>query len=519
MLCRALIVSLSLVGTVVAVAAEQQRLSQFEWSDQGDAYKFKWPITKVAIISAGVSGLIAYREFTAAGFEHVHVFEWDDMPGGNWHYSDETPLDAPILNVDLAVGDFVLSLPPRCATLPVTEHYDSGWEARWREHRAPKPIWESLESVDPPPIQQITEIPWPHGTPWPLPHWTVACYLRTFASFHGANSNDVNPDIAYNTRVEHVEKHYNVAGQEHGWVLTLKRLERTGQHPCKATWWNKDFDAIVVATGRYNTPNIPSISGLEDWVNKFPGSVMHSCQYRRSQPFINETILVVGGSTSGIEITREINLIARKVYQSLRDCPNPHLPYGVALAQLNCLPANVSVVPEILVNGTVGLCLIPSITNELISFKFLHAISRVVFATGFRYSFPFLPQFHNSSASASRHPIITDGTHLRSLYEDFLSINEPTIGFLNMNWGGQTFTYIEHLSLALAKIWACKAVLPGTATMWHKYQNQVKERGGYGRQLQFLGSKCVAENIHFFVAWLNDAAVKFGGRQVRCDCR
>ncbi|KAJ7888977.1 hypothetical protein B0H13DRAFT_2341716 [Mycena leptocephala] len=208
--------------------------------------------------------------------------------------------------------------------------------------------------------------------------------------------------------------------------------------------------------------------------------------------------------TSGVEITREINPTARKVYQSLRP-PNPHLPYGAALVQLNRLPANVSVVPEIrrfhacnatveLVNGTVGLRLIPSNMNELI--RFLHAISRVVFATGFRYSFPFLPQFHNPSASASPHPIVTDGTHLRSLYEDFLYTDEPTIGFLNMNWGAQTFTYAEYLSLALAKIWARKA------------------RGGYGRHLQFLGAKRTAENIRFFVAWLNDAAVKFGGRQI-----
>jgi hypothetical protein len=62
--------------------------------------------------------------------------------------------------------------------------------------------------------------------------------------------------------------------------------------------------------------------------------------------------------------------------------------------------------------------------------QFLVDVERVIFATGFRYSFPFLPQFHNSSSS-SAHPIVTDGTHLRSLHEDFLYIEEPTIGFLS----------------------------------------------------------------------------------------
>ncbi|KAJ7803583.1 hypothetical protein B0H14DRAFT_2887434, partial [Mycena olivaceomarginata] len=315
--------------------------------------------------------------------------------------------------------------------------------------------------------------------------------LRAFASFHGANSNDANPDVAYNTRVERVEKRYDDAGLEHGWTLTLKRLERTGQHSGKATWWNEDFDAIVVATGRYNAPNIPYITGLEEWTKIFPGSIIHSRQYRRPQPFINETILVVGGAVSGVTVA-----------------PNPHLPYGAVLVQLKRLPANVSVVPEIrrfhACNGSV----------ELVNGTFLHAISRIIFATGFRYSFPFLPQFHNTSDSESPHPIVTDGSHLRSLYEDFVYIDEPTIGFLNMNWGAQTFTYAEYLSLALAKIWARKAVLPGTATLWHKYEKRVKECGGYGRHLQFLGAKRAAESIRFFVAWLNDAAVKFGGRQI-----
>ncbi|KAJ7871072.1 hypothetical protein B0H13DRAFT_2350079 [Mycena leptocephala] len=161
----------------------------------------------------------------------------------------------------------------------------------------------------------------------PLPHRTLARYLRAFASFHGVNSNDANPD-------------------EYGWTLTLKRLEKTGTQSGKATWWTEDFDAIVVATGRYNAPNIPNISGLGEWATIFPESIIHSRQYRRPKPFINETILVVGGAISGVEITREINPTAQKVYESIRS-PNPHLPYDALLAQLNRLPANVSVVPEI----------------------------------------------------------------------------------------------------------------------------------------------------------------------------
>ncbi|KAJ7148730.1 hypothetical protein C8R43DRAFT_1008568 [Mycena crocata] len=483
-------------------AAQQQPLHA-DFLDQPDGYKLKWPVNKVAIIGAGVSGLIAYREFKGAGFAQVKVFERDDVPGGNWHYTDETPVDAPIPNADPSVGDFSPTLPPPGTSFPVEEKYPEG-EARWREHRGPKPVWESLESNAPAPIQQITEIPWPPGTPWHLPQQTLARYLRAFSSFHGINSNDETPDIAYSTRVELVQKRYDDAGREVGWTLTLKRLERVGRNSCKATWWIEDFDAVVVATGRYNAPNIPSISGLADWAQKFPRSIIHSRQYRRPQPFTNETVLIVGGATSGVEISREINAHAGKIYQSVKPF-NPHLPYEASRVQLQRLPANVSIVPEIqrfhASNSSI----------ELVNGSFILGISRIIFATGFRYSFPFLPQFHNTS---SPHPVVTDGTHLRSLHYDFLSIEEPTIGFLSMNWGMQSFTYSEYLSLALAKVWSNKAVLPGTAELWKIYEQRVKDRGGYGRHLQFLGGERTSANIRFFVGWLNDAAVKFGGKQI-----
>lgn len=57
-------------------------------------------------------------------------------------------------------------------------------------------------------------------------------------------------------------------------------------------------------------------------------------------------------------------------------------------------------------------------------------MSILSFATGYRYS---LPQFHNSSNAVKDtvdlQPIVTDGTHLRNLYLDILSIEEPTLGF------------------------------------------------------------------------------------------
>jgi hypothetical protein len=75
--------------------------------------------------------------------------------GGNWHYTEEAPVDAPIPNAEVVVGDYVPSLPPSGIELPYSEEYiddedtEFGYYDRRREHRGPKPVWESLTSNAP----------------------------------------------------------------------------------------------------------------------------------------------------------------------------------------------------------------------------------------------------------------------------------------------------------------------------------------------------------------------------------
>ncbi|KAF8654310.1 hypothetical protein AX16_003537 [Volvariella volvacea WC 439] len=143
--------------------------------DEASSYKFKWPTRRIAIIGAGdgyvhnfayrlpglpltwfsfwlwVRGLLAYRELTEAGLD-VHIFERDHAPGGNWHYSEETPLDVPIPNVDVSIGDYAPDLPPHGVTLPyevIQKEDDEGFRRRRRVFRGPKPVWASLTSNSP----------------------------------------------------------------------------------------------------------------------------------------------------------------------------------------------------------------------------------------------------------------------------------------------------------------------------------------------------------------------------------
>lgn len=152
-------------GTVVlASVATQTPLSNTNdpYSSMSEYYEFKHPIQRVAIIGAGVGCVACFFPIMSLTLivsqwsysvpradrsrVRTHIFERDSVPGGNWHYTAEAPLDAPVPNRPIATGDFVPSLPPDGARLPYEEVYtgDENNIQIKREHRGPKPVWESL---------------------------------------------------------------------------------------------------------------------------------------------------------------------------------------------------------------------------------------------------------------------------------------------------------------------------------------------------------------------------------------
>lgn len=85
---------------------------------------------------------------------------------------------------------------------------------------------------------------------------------------------------------------------------------------------------------------------------------------------------------------------------------------------------------------------------------------------------------------------------------------------VSANFGMQSFTYAEFVSLAAAKVWSGTADFPNTEGLWAWYDKAVEDRLGFGRWFQFYGAERTAEALRFFVGWLNGAAVKYGGRQI-----
>lgn len=77
-------------------------------------------------------------------------------------------------------------------------------------------------------------------------------------------------------------------------------------------------DAVVVATGYSRTPYLPDWPGRE----AFPGTLVHSADYREPSPYAGQRVLVVGAGNSAAEIALDLLGVAASVDLSVRTPPN-----------------------------------------------------------------------------------------------------------------------------------------------------------------------------------------------------
>ncbi|WVQ95878.1 hypothetical protein IAU59_002977 [Kwoniella sp. CBS 9459] len=516
-----------------------------------DKFELEWPVKKVAVIGAGVTGMLAYQALSARNaFDTIKVFERDDNPGGNWHYTSEIPLSVPLSMLDSDEwwnADYTPVVPeenmPLNLTYVVGENMTQAEaDEKRRKFRVPKPLWKSLRTLLATPAQQIPDYPWPPHTSLRAHHSSVQRYLRSFASWLGINVPDDSPDISYNTRVEAVRKRFDEENEKQvGWTLVLHQYAEVGLGTgmYRESFWEEDFEAIVVATGRFNVPHIPSFPGLSRWQDLFPERIIHSRQYREPQGFNNETVLIVGASDSAGNIAADILKSAHKVYLSVKDARKDE-PSRVRREIFNnvMVPNNCTIIGEIQAfrNPTTDSITCNGIAEgkiELLDGSILSGIDRIIFATGYRHAFPFLSQYHSTNQSQddnelqdpyshsdknstrtqdtkSERPLITDGTHIQSLYMDTFYIDQPTIAFQGQNFNTKLFYYSKYTAEAISRVWAGEAHLPSREIMWNSFWFQVKERGGLGRGLHWLRKVDVANNLRYLVAWLNAAAVNVG---------
>ncbi|KAG5538625.1 hypothetical protein RHGRI_019252 [Rhododendron griersonianum] len=208
---------------------------------------------KVAIIGAGVSGLVAARELLREG-HRVVVYEKSNQPGGTWIY-------------DTRVESDPLGLDPK----------------REIVHSS---LYSSLRTNLPRHLMGFSDYPFTdrvYGDPRNFPgHEEVLKFLKDFAREFGLTEL-----IRFETEVVRVER-FDSGDDDYEWVVESRTSGASDE---------EEFQAVVVCTGHYAEPIVANLPGIEQW----PGKQLHSHNYRVPDPFQNQIYHVYKDGTIEFE--------------------------------------------------------------------------------------------------------------------------------------------------------------------------------------------------------------------------
>ncbi|WWC71200.1 uncharacterized protein I206_105153 [Kwoniella pini CBS 10737] len=480
-------------------------------------HKFNKPVRSVAVIGAGPAGLQAAATLLKHDFDRVRMFERREGPGGVWFYQEDKPIREPYPDLPIEKAAF----EPDIQDAGTVKYYEEGdhnlsLDERWREHNRPSPAWNNLHTNTPRQLTGLPDVKWPEDSKWIVSVHDIQRQVRAYASFHGINAadepwTDNSEQVAsYNTRVESLTKH----GE--GWKLQLRKLEKVADSKrLKASWWSEEFDAVVVASGGFDAPHVPSIKGLKEWskVQDEEGHhpVWHAQAYRRPDLVKDKTVLLVGASVSAMGISNDIGPHVAKLFVSVRpgnrtalfkrrsyDRIYPGAEHVGDIAEFQLFELNGSIR-----EGNIAL------TNGTI----LSGIDEVILATGYRHANSYLGLLVNGTILGNEDPevdvkpVITEGkmSQFRNVDWRGFYIDDPTLAFTTV----RPWTVGQYQALAFAKVWEGTARLPAIEQQWKEYP-------GHGKSFfsRSFGGVQAEAAFRKYITWLNNESLVHGGRLV-----
>ncbi|XP_042512302.1 flavin-containing monooxygenase FMO GS-OX-like 5 isoform X2 [Macadamia integrifolia] len=230
---------------------------------------------KVAVIGAGVAGLVAARELRREGHKVV-VFERGQKVGGTWIYdpnveSDHLGLEASRAIVHTSLYDSLRTNLPR----EVMGFRDYPFVAKDGKDR------------------DTRRFPG---------HREVLLYLDDFA-----RDFELTELVRFETEVFHIRM------EERKWIVRSKRRAPTDREDSQIDM-DEVYDGVVICNGHYTEPRIAEIPGIDSW----PGKQMHSHNYRVPDPFRDQVVVLIGSSSSASDISRDIARVAKEVHIAAR---------------------------------------------------------------------------------------------------------------------------------------------------------------------------------------------------------
>ncbi|KDP31304.1 hypothetical protein JCGZ_11680 [Jatropha curcas] len=369
----------------------------------------------VCVIGAGPSGLVAARELRKEGHRVVVLEQKHDI-GGQWLYEPNVEKEDPF-----------------------------GRNKFLQVHSS---IYSSLRLISPREIMGYTDFPFLVKKGRDMRrfpgHRELWLYLKDFCDYFGLRDM-----IRFNTRVEYVGMlDYGELRKDLKWVVKSKE-ETNGKQV------EEVFDAVVVATGHYSHPKMPTIKGMDTWKRKH----MHSHIYRVPEPFRNEVVVVVGNSLSGQDISMELVEVAKEVYLSTKT-----LEITPGLSKVISKHENLHLRPQIESLEEDGRVLFVD-GSQVIA-------DTILYCTGYTYTFPFLD---------TKGTVVVDNDRVGPLYEHtFPPSLAPSLSFVGIPRKIIGFPFFESQAKWIAELLSGKRRLPSWEEMMLSIKEFYKSKDGAG---------------------------------------
>lgn len=345
---------------------------------------------RVAIIGAGPSGLAALRAFGAARKAGEKVpelvcFEKQATLGGMWNYTWRTGLDEYGEPVHASMYRFLWSNGPKEGL----EFSDYSFEEHFGR---------------------------------PIPSYPPRAVLLDYIVGRIKRDN-LEGDMRFSTSVREVE-----------WDTEADNFLVTVEDLTTAHVYSERFDYVIVASGHFSTPNVPSFPGFD----LFPGRVLHAHDFRDANEFAGKDVLLVGSSYSAEDIGSQCYKYGAK---SITFSYRSH-PLGFKW-------------PE----GFAEHPLLLKVEGDVAHFQdgATKKVDAIILCTGYKHYFPFLPDYLRLKTHNCLYPV--------DLYKGVCWIDNPKLLYLGMQDQYYTFNMFDAQAWFARDVIMEKLDLPGRADM------------------------------------------------------
>ncbi|KAI0192174.1 hypothetical protein F4808DRAFT_443205 [Astrocystis sublimbata] len=436
-------------------------------------------IDRICIIGAGPSGLTSAKHLQAEGFSpsQIDIYEQQDDVGGVWNYHN------PSEDKD-EYADYVFDSDEEASTAPGSGA--CSLPSLSQKPRKPptfsNPMYDGLYTNIPHTLMRYSDLAFAPGGKEKGTHEACEIFPRrqVVQEYLLQYAREVRSLVRFSTQVEHVSLQTPSADASKGastgeaslirdrWTVHSKNLLTNAPH-------TEVYSAVVVATGHYSTPYIPSaVPEMSGFAAAHPGVISHAKTYDTASAFANKRVVVVGSGPSGIDIASQISNVCESPLVISARSPIPgdmaaYLGAGDKVRMVGTITRflidergiEVRSAPTDL-NDTTG-----EITERIIN------IDAIIFCTGYLYTFPFMTP---SSLPSSTPNLTTDGRRVHGLARHFIHICHPTLVFPALPIKIIPFPLAEAQAAVFSRLWANRLPLPSHEEMrdWEREDEEGK---------------------------------------------